>query len=453
MQSWHPIPVELNRSSFEPASRFFGRGSVQVPNNQESDLLKTIRSTLQGSRGSPDSTITSVISPSYQNNAEEEELCWDTFSVVYSAGGVVLKRWNFESEGQPVQWACIGWFEQPNSIPSSARSGNYTIDGDDDLDAALPDPNQRPTFGPFTRQSREPSKRSEDHGSRSRAVFVLLRSIGRVIFLNGLEYSFHVPFVVRRAWALYPHGLMLQRPLDPSEVEEARESGEELLPTLFTMINPFAEASVVGLTTSIKDGLPVALHDSEKTASSVAAQEEVLWVSSRGPDPTDQLLATVDKGSKTMTVWRYTFVHATSYAPPIAPIASRNTTKHRQSLSGPMSPRRASLNPSMPPHDASEAPPLASLPGLPPALNTAMRMAALVPGAVPDATWAGSNAPKAPRASLGATSRQELLVNLDKPASASRSDPMSHIDPVEQARMRPAYWVEKLYSTDLSTEE
>lgn len=449
-----PIPIQLNGRSHAPTTRFFSHSSKSSEQSHEdSDLLKAIRTTLRGSRGSVESTVTSVITPSYHTTAEEEELSWDTYTVILGAGGVILKKWNFESEGQPVQWACLGWFERPGAVPTSAsaRSGGPLAEEDDVQESTIPDPNQRPTFGPFARHSRKPDP-EDGQSHRARAVFVLLRSIGKIFFLNGLEYAFHLPFIVRRAWALSPHGIMLQRPLETSEVEEARGSGDEPLPTLFTMVNAFAEASVVGLTPSIRDGLPVSLHDSdpEKAASSVPAQEEVLWVSSSSSDPTDQLIATIDKGSRTVTLWRYTYVHSHSYAPPIPP--PRNGNKHRQSLSGALSPRRASFNPLITPHEMSEQPRLSSLPGHPPALNPTAPMAAIVPGSVPDASLALTNA-RAARTSLGALGRHELLINLDKPIPGGKLDMAAQIDPVEQARMRPSYWVEKLYSLEITPDE
>ena len=179
MNATQPIPIKLNSRSATPTTRFFDNSSKASVHFQEgSDLLKAIRSTLQGSRGTAESTVTSTITQSYHTNAEEEELCWDTYTVILSAGGVILKKWDFQTEGQPVQWACIGWFEQPSAVhTSSARSGDYTVEEEENLEPTLPDPHQRPTFGPFARQARE-CNRLREPSSRTRAVFVLLRTIG-----------------------------------------------------------------------------------------------------------------------------------------------------------------------------------------------------------------------------------------------------------------------------------
>ncbi|KAI0341254.1 hypothetical protein BDW22DRAFT_1397598 [Trametopsis cervina] len=444
MNSLQPIPVSLHGRSATPSARFFARDAKSKsssPDDGESNLLKAIRSTLKGSRGQAGSAVTSVTSSSYRPNAEEEELSWDTHTVVLSTGGVIVKRWNFEIEGQPVQWACIGWFEQPNSVftSSTARTGAHAQDAEDNPDSPLPDPNQRPTFGPFSRQVRE-SKHQSDPGSRSRAVFVFLRGIGKVFFLNGLEYTFHLPFIVRSAWALSPHGVLLQRLLDASELDEAKASGDEPLPTLFTIVNPFAEAAVVGLGFSIKDGSPAPLDDvgAEQTVSSVPAQEEILWVSGRSADPTDQLFTTLDRTARTITLWHYVFVNSDTYSPPAPPTTTRNNTRHRQSVSGPLSPRRSSMHP--------------SLPGMPPALSTTVPMASIVPGAVPDVPWANAaTGAKGARASIGTLGRVDLSFNIENPALPARTEPQ--IDPLENARMRPTYCAAKLYTAEVSEQD
>ncbi|KAI0087606.1 hypothetical protein BDY19DRAFT_1058080 [Irpex rosettiformis] len=454
MYSITPLPIQLDGRLHTPTAHFrYTEPRFQLGGSK---LLKAIRSALQSSRGSPD-TVNTAITPSCHTGAEEEELTWDANTVTLSAGGILLKRWDLRTEGQPVQCACIGWFEQSSTVfaSSAARSGSYA-DEEEVLDGILPDPNERPTFGPFSRQTRD-SKPQNDPGSRSRAVFIFLRSIGKVYVLNGLEYTFHLPFIVRNAWALSPHGIMLQRFLDSNELEEAKSSGDEPLPTLFTMINPFSEAAMVGLGYAIKGGLPVALEDvePEKTSSSIPAQEEVLWVSSRSSEPTDQLFVTLDKTAQTVTLWRYIFVHSKSASSSIIHgSTSRLPAKHRRSMSSPLSPRRTSLHHTNISFELPAEPPLASLPGKPPSLTAAVPMASIVPGAVPDVSWASHPANvKSSRPSLGSVARADLPFNIDKAGFSSTKETSSFIDPIENARMRPAYCVDKLYSTTLSKKD
>ena len=259
-----PIPIEIPCRDPAPLRRFFTRNSEVVspapvtPPYPESDLLRAVRGALRGTSSSSETSnsVTSLLYPAQETIGEEEELSWDSYNVVLGYGGVVRKKWNLENDKQPIQWACIGWFEQPAaSSSSSARSGAYTSEDQDYQESSLEDPNQRPTFGPFTRTTTE-AKTENEPAIRQRAVFVFLRSIGRVFFMNGLEHTFYLPFLVRRAWALCPHGVMMQRVLEPGELEEAAASGDEPLPTLFTMVNPFAEASTVGLTATIDATMP-----------------------------------------------------------------------------------------------------------------------------------------------------------------------------------------------------
>ncbi len=56
---------------------------------------------------------------------------------------------------------------------------------------------------------------------------------------------FSLPFIVRRAWPLHPHGVIIQQVLAPTEVEEAELTGDKALPTVFSLISPLAEATVV----------------------------------------------------------------------------------------------------------------------------------------------------------------------------------------------------------------
>lgn len=448
-QTVEPIPVELAYRSATPLQRYFSRashkpepihGEVPAP---DSDLLKAIRSALRGDNAHSSSSSTSQLYPVSETGSEEEELSWDTYNVVLGSGGVIRKKWNFEEDGQPIQWACIGWFEQPASVSSpSARSGAYTSEDQDYQEISLQDPNERPTFGPFARVAAELKTESEPAG-RQRAVFVFLRSIGRVFFMNGLEHTFYLPFLVRKAWAMAPHGIMMQRVLEPGELDEAIASGDEPLPTLFTMVNPFAEASTVGLTQHIDRDLPSILVefkvDPEKQIDTMPAHEHVLWASHPTADTVERIMVTLNNSAKTLTVWRYCYVHPRLLPQPIPQPSAHTNTKPRNSLSSPISPRQVSFNTSVVEH-----PPLASLPGAPPALITTT-MASIVPGSIP-------NAPVTPAPAKG-TAWNEHPVNLDKATVGGRVDSAPFIDPVDHVRMKPSFWMAKLFSETISDAE
>ena len=297
----------------------------------------------------------------------------------------------------------------------------------------------RPTFGPFSRTARE-SKPEHEPATRSKAVFVFLRSIGRVFFMNGLEHTFYLPFIVRRAWAMTPHGIMMQRILEPNELEEAQLSGDELLPTLFTMVNPFAEASTVGIAPLIQDGKPVLPEaEPEKPTESMSAHEHVLWASPRGGDPMYHVVATLNSNTKTLSIWRYTYVNPKDIPRSAPRRENRKGAKPRQSIPSTLSPRQTSVT-----SPVMEHPPLASLPGAPPAL-TMPTMAAIVPGSIPDVPPVTSPIP--------GLKQHEHAVNLDKATVGGRVDSAPYIDPVDHVRMKPSFWMEKLFSEVISHAE
>src|SRR5258708_8229020 len=221
---------------------------------QESDLLRSIRSALRGSNPDRDWQHSVFYDVPSESEAEDvvEELVWDQERVVLCAGGVIQKQWSFTHEGQPVQWACNGWLQQAGVIAASRSSGHYTNDVHSGLsrerererERERNDNRTRATFGPFERAEQE-RRREIEPESRVRATFVFLRSIGWIYLRNGIEYTFSLPFIVRRAWPLYPHGVIIQRVLAPTEVEEAELTGDEALPTVFSLISPLAEATVV----------------------------------------------------------------------------------------------------------------------------------------------------------------------------------------------------------------
>lgn len=461
MASLEPLPIPFNPRSATPCSRYFARvGSSSASDdttNGESDLLKSIRNALRGAQGEPSPHTTSVVFPQTRGSADEDELCWDTHTLLLSSGGVVRKKWSFEGEGQTIQWACVGWFEQPSTLasPSSARSAHYTSSDIQD-ETVLPDPRQRPTFGPFTRAERERGL-LRDSTTRYRAVFVFLRGLGRIFFMNGLEYTFYLPFIVRRAWPLAPHGVVVQRLLEPGEFEEAAVAKDEPLPTTFAMVDPFAEASAVGLTAVIRNGRPSVLEDHEPGTpiATIPAQEHLVWVSGHEADPLEQLALTLNMERNELSVWHYTYVdpreasESPSKAGRRASLAPQPLQKHsRQSLSlsgqHPLSPRMTTAPPPTFISSFSDQPPLAALPGMQPALNAAMPMSALLPG---------SAASQAKPVSRG---RRNSLGQYDggsAPVGGRIEGSMLNVDPVDSARMRPAYWIQRLYSEEIMAAE
>ncbi|CAL1698012.1 unnamed protein product [Somion occarium] len=304
---------------------------------------------------------------------------------------------------------------------------------------------QRLTFGPFARIQQEP-RADEEPATRCRAIFIFLRSLAKIYLLgNGQEHTFYLPFVVRKAWPLFPHGVVVQRILDPAEIEEAKASGDAPLPTLFTIINPHAEPAVVGLSSGIVggfDGTPTSLKDDGigRPLSSVPAEEFVLWTSPRGPDVSDQTVVTLDIERKQLSVWRYAYVPTKDL--PDAPNSLRShsqqpsLTQSTTSNFQPHSPGYSAF-----PHRTAETVSLSALPRMPPVLSTTTTMASLMQGNVvePDVslTSAGSGGG---RPSLGGGG----------PMPPPKGDIDYGLDALGDSRMKADYWMDKLYSEEIT---
>lgn len=362
---------------------------------------------------------------------------------------------------------------------SSGSASRYTSDNDGVPATGATSSSESATFGPFTLAQREQEKEKE-HALLCPAVFVFLRSIGKIYLLNGLEYTFSLPFIVRKAWALHPHGVMIQRVLDPSEVEEAELTGDTVLPTIFSVTSPFSEAASVGLTSGVLGGtgdlldtLKDELENTSRPLKSIPATETVVWVSHRGPGATDDVLVTVDNERLQLSIWRYVHIKPKDTPLPLGrDTHKRNLSKKRASMSGvpgilpgtrrqsammtefvdefgQMSPGSGSNHPYEREHSPtpSEFPePFVPLPGRPPALSATATLASLVPGA--SSQWPAPG--HGGRLSL---TRNDLSVTMDRMVLGGRMDVEMALAPVEHGRMKAAYWMEKLHTQDITDAE
>jgi anaphase-promoting complex subunit 1 len=280
-----PISVAAHGPPTSSAFRFLSRTCPSSePISNDTPLLQAIKTAL---RGSDTENVFSIQNATYftGNDANEREVTWNAHTVVMSYGGVMVKKWNFEEEGESIQWACLGELEQvdyQNTPPVSRSASNYTSADN------LPTPpvsHDRSTFGPFTRIQ---INNKPDPGVHEKvpAIFVFLRSIGRIYLLNGMDYTFSLPFIVRKAWPISPHGVIIQRVLEPTEIVEADLSGDAVLPTIFSITSPFSEAAAVGLTAGILGPTPddpAALIDEDENSTrplkSIPPTEMIIWAS------------------------------------------------------------------------------------------------------------------------------------------------------------------------------
>jgi anaphase-promoting complex subunit 1 len=417
-----PVSVSLQGEYVSCAARFLSETTSQATTAHESGLLKSIHTALRGpgaDLGSVHSSVVLSCGPS-----KETELSWNAHTVILSEGGILKKKWNFEGEAQAVQWACLGWLEEPIPI-TTGPCHRHSSDSDDDFPLPSAGLKQKSTFGPFSQVEQE-LKICGDGEPLVRTVFVFLRSIGKMFLYNGLEYTFGLPFIVRKAWPLHPHGVMIQRILDRCEMEDAEVTGDITLPTIFSITSPYSEPGAVGMTTGITggfDNITASLEDedenSTKPLKSVPATELVIAVKSRGPEAfNDDIVVTIEVDKRQLTVWRYAYVKPKDIPVPLGRQESKNATLTNQS---------------------------SSFPVLPPALSTTATVSSLIHGTSQPSQFPGIS--KARRNSL---TRNDLSMTMDRMLLGGRSENDTILVPIEHGRMKSAYWMEKLHSQHLS---
>ncbi|KAI9571862.1 anaphase promoting complex subunit 1 [Boletus coccyginus] len=305
------IVVRVHPDTPSAAVKLLSHHTSRAPEPQlaESALLRSIRSAL---RGSTSNSVDAVYAPLYDDGCDswaEQELAWNDRCVVLSHGGVIQRKWDFSDEDQTIQCACIGRFAYSTNTTGPVHSSAHYTSKAGEQQA---DPSNESVFGPFktVQEERRKNKHAQEEVA---AVFVFLRSIGKVYLINGSNYTFSLPFLVRKAWPLHPHGVMIQRLLDPLEIDDSHATGDAPLPTTFTITNPFSEPAAVGITAGIVGGFPgrpACLSDEEDNNSRplvvIPAVEEVIWVS-RKPFAIDDILITFNSEQQELSIWRYVY--------------------------------------------------------------------------------------------------------------------------------------------------
>ncbi|KAF9073847.1 hypothetical protein BDP27DRAFT_1215348 [Rhodocollybia butyracea] len=477
MAQFDPLPLRLFRRYKSTLPNSIENPSIN--NNpfvrpkespKESPLLQAIKSALRGTGVAPPSTIHTSCVHTDGNDGEEQELTWTDTHVILTIGGAPKRKWSFELEGQPVQWACIGWMEESGTFPPKHFAERQ--------DSASKSPSERPTFGPFFYANQKSGPPSSKRDGRTSAVFVFLRSIGKIFLDSGLEHTFSLPFIVRKAWPVTPHGLIVQRVLEPAELVEAELAGEDVLPTIFSLSNPFAEPSAVGLTSGIignpGHGLATLKDEDEnstKPLKPISPYELILWTSHKAPNSPHEIVATLDSSKRRLTIWRYVYIKPKDSPVPLGRKRAKSLAhKKRQSMTannrrtsaafpdmfdklhptspGPPSPTR----PSFP--ELAELPPLSKLPGMAPSLSTTTTMASLGSGSNFNAA-SQPNSQSQPEQSSTTTkvrrnslTRNDLSVTMNRMILGSRGD-MDVLTPMEHGRMKTTLWMDKLIEIEL----
>ncbi|KAF9238387.1 hypothetical protein BU15DRAFT_88428 [Melanogaster broomeanus] len=399
------IVIQLHPETPSAAVKFLTQHASQSTESHipESAVLRSIRSAL---RGSTSNSVKTAYVPLYEDGTDswaEQELAWNDRCVVLSNGGVIRRKWDFSDEDQTIRCACIGRLAySTNDTGPVHGSAHYTSSRADEQQS---DGSAESVFGPFKAVQEERQK--NNHAKEEvMAVFVFLRSIGKVFLINGMDYTFSLPFLVRKAWPLHPYGVMIQRLLDGLEIDEARATGDAPLPTIFTITNPFAEPAAVGITAGIVGGLPgrpAYLSDEAENCSrplnAIPAAEEVVWVS-RKPFAIDDILITCNPERQELSIWRYIYLKPKD-AP--VPLGIKKRTASRKSVSAA---RPHALHGSSPVHQAG------------------------------------------PRSS---PSRFDLSFTLDRMALGGDGEMEMFTTPVEHGRMKASFWVQKLATHPLAS--
>ena len=221
----------------------------------------------------------------------EEELAWWDHMVIWSRGGEFFRRWSFDHlalEGK-VSWAGFVWFPvQAGGYDSSSSSSDY--DETVNISALAKGKGKfSETFGPFhdsqhaAWQGPKLRDNGNDHSSDAgpshrtsglvRTLLVLLKSRGIVYYPSGDSVSLDLPFPISSAFPLCRWeggGVMLQRQLEKRELRRYGrddsvlsglradggmvsvldevvdlDEGEERLPRVYTLLNPFDELKMV----------------------------------------------------------------------------------------------------------------------------------------------------------------------------------------------------------------
>ena len=454
----------------------------------DTPLLKAIRTVLRGTDA--DGTTSIKTARLFTGDeTKDHEVSWNAHHAVLTYGGVMIKRWSFGYEGESIQWACLAQIDQA-VVPyvKSGHSAANHANADDTLPA--PTTTTRSTFGPFHRANTAAQRRDESYTEVVPCVFIFLRGIGKIYLLNGLDYTFSLPFIVRKAWPVSPHGIVIQRVLEPSDIIEAEATGEDPLPTIFTMTSPFSEAAAVGHTAGIFRALhdmPAVLKDEEehstKPLKSIPPTEMIVCASHSSVAADARVVVTVDVEKSLLSVWHYVYIKPKGLAFTQSKcennkIDEKGKGKQRQSMSGiglgsgsrrtsamfdGMSDRREHLYPLSPSSklpeppimmmaqdffELGEMPPLSSLPGMPPSLSTTNTMTSLISGIASQ-----KKPPTAPtRGRRNSLSRNELSTTLDRMVLGGRMDDSTFV-PIDHGRMKAAYWMECVFTHQIPKDE
>lgn len=213
------MPYDMAKAYFE---RLRSSSDAYEPDRP---LLRNIRRVLQ--HHEPPNRVLGKVSQFSRDDRTHEELAWGRTSVVWTQGSRILQHWSFPPEHEEIRAAFWAYFEESGTLQQGSGS---EADLRPSMAQNLLVEESTSVFGSYGRAFKSKKdtrslsfapnmKRNNGYRSCSdeliRAVCIIFRSFARIISENGSEWCIHIPFLTRRAWALYPVGFALEREAIP----------------------------------------------------------------------------------------------------------------------------------------------------------------------------------------------------------------------------------------------
>lgn len=288
-----------------------------------SQMLKTVRDLLQTSDAP--NKIQGRILQTYPRGEGSEELVWTRFTIVHSVGGVVCRRWNFDGLDEEIQAVCWAQFEEKGTarVPAAeVQSHNGVFETDPWKDSS-----SESVFGPYGRVMRASAPKSRpiakaipnaDYhgpgtGSLVRSLCVFFRSFAYIYGDDGAEYRIDLPICPRRAWPLFPVGVLLERRI-PVDITNWNRPIYEHNATLYSLAAPLHSVVPIGIAQRIlhsDHGLPAVYQEDKDvpnvdifTSSEFRSFEYVLFVEESTPE-SHRILFTIEGG-----LWIHCYLYA-----------------------------------------------------------------------------------------------------------------------------------------------
>lgn len=322
------LSLAAEESPIYAGDSYFTQAEELNPSDSHADddgsqMLKTVRGLLQTS-DSPNE-IQGRILQTHPSGEGSEELVWTRSTIVHSVGAVLCRRWSFDDLDEEIQAVCWARFEEKGTAraqPAETQPLDRSLETDLWKDSSC-----ESVFGPYGRvmrasaskvgSSAETIANHDYHGPGTgflvRALCVFFRSFAYIYGDDGSEYRIDLPICPRRAWSLFPVGVLLER-RTPVEITTWNRPIYEHNATFYSLAAPLQSIVPVGIAHRILHsslGLPAVYQDDKDvpnvdifTNSEFRSFEHVLFVEESTPE-SHRILFTIEKG-----LWIHCYLYA-----------------------------------------------------------------------------------------------------------------------------------------------